>query len=567
MLRSLHIENLAIIDKADVELGKGLNIMTGETGAGKSVIIGSVSAALGGKLSKDMIRNGSDSAMVELCFETDDKKVADKLSELSLPENAGEVLISRRISSSGKTVLRVNGEQAGINDVRELAGMLINIHGQRENMTLLSAQSQLKLVDTFAGKPAAEQAEKVSCAFSEYKMVLDELNEATLNDDERMREISFLEYALNEIDGASLKAGEEEELSEKYRKLSNLKAIKEGLSEVYSLTAGSLSDDADVAAAEKISMAQKVITRISGFDERISEFLRELSQVQDILDTFNRDVADYLEDAEENDEFDNVSKRLDIIRALDVKYGGTIEKVLDYRDECSAKLEKYRDYDEYKKKLSSRLKKKEAELADLSSELTEIRKKAAAELSLKIRKALENLNFLQGLFEIRIDCKNKFSASGTDNAAIFISTNPGQPMQPLEKIASGGELSRIMLAIKSVFADKNDIEALVFDEIDTGISGHTAEKVAETLTNLALGHQIICITHLPQIAAMADKHFVIEKHIESGTTKTCIRELLNDGMVDELMRLTSGAKVTESLRNNAVEMKKSADEYKLTRKK
>ena len=189
------------------------------------------------------------------------------------------------------------------------------------------------------------------------KWYLMKLNEATLNDDERMREISFLEYAQNEIDGASLKAGEEEELSEKYRKLSNLKAIKEGLSEVYSLTAGSLSDDTDVAAAEKISMAQKVITRISRFDERISEFLRELSQVQDILDTFNRDVADYLEDAEENDEFDNVSKRLDIIRALDVKYGGTIEKVLDYRDECSAKLEKYRDYDEYKKKLSSDLRK------------------------------------------------------------------------------------------------------------------------------------------------------------------------------------------------------------------
>lgn len=560
MLKSLHVKDLAIIDEAQVEFGNGLNVITGETGAGKSMVIGSVNIALGGKFSKEMIRNGADSASVEMEFEAKDKRVDEKLEELELPVNSGSVLISRRISESGKSVIRINGEQASVKDIKELSPMLINIHGQREHFSLLSEEKQLKLVDDYAGKSAAKLLSQVYEEYKKYSALKEELSKTEISDEERLRELSYIDFALSEIDAAALKEGEEEELAERHKILSNSANIREALGLVYSLISEGNENASSVY--DSLGEAQRAMSRVSSLDEKLSELSDELFDAADLIDTFSRDVNAYLNDMDDGEELSEVTERLDLIREILKKYGGSVENVLKFKKECEEKKQKYEDYENYQNDLKRKLVKCDEDLKNASDKLSKERKKAAKELSKKIEEALIGLNFLSASFEIRVLENEKFSSKGTDSVCIYLSTNPGQKPMPMDKVASGGELSRIMLAIKSVLADKDDIEALIFDEIDTGISGRTAEKVAEMLSRLGMGHQVICITHLPQIASMADTHYMIEKHADGGFTASSVYQLDEEGMVQEIARLTSGAKITESGIENAREMKKLAKEFK-----
>ncbi len=561
MLVSLHVKNFAIINEVEVYFKDHLNIMTGETGAGKSIIIGSVNAALGAKISKDIVRNGAEYALVELVFDTKDKAVFEKMRELDIPIEGDQIIISRKIMS-GRSVCKINGENVTASSLTSVAELLIDIHGQHEHQSLLHKTKHMEIVDRFAKDEIGYLKHELEHSYKEYIKLKQEYDQAGIDEEKRVREISFLEYEINEIKNAALLTGEDEELTVRYKKLSNANTISEGLQNVYRLTGYDSS-----AAGDSIGRALRQLLKIAEFDEAINEFQSQVSDIDGLLNDLNRDLSQYLSDMESpEEELQEVTKRLDMINHLKSKYGSTIDQIKLYCSECETKLEKYRDYDLYMEKLSKSLSEAELKLRAMCSKLSDIRKRKAKELTSKISEALVALNFLDVKFEMTFAQTDHFTSNGFDDGEFIISTNPGEALKPLSKVASGGELSRIMLGIKSVLADKDEIETLIFDEIDVGISGRTAQKVSEQLSLIAKHHQIICITHLAQIAAMADSHYVIEKQTDGLSTQTVIKELSEDKMIDELSRILGGAEITERVKDNAKEMKELAlatKKYKL----
>lgn len=561
MLISLHVKNFALIDEVEVIFGDKLNILTGETGAGKSIIIGSINAALGGKVSRDIIRSGADYALIELLFESDDEQVFDIMRRQDIPIEGKQIIISRKIMA-GRSICRINGESVTAAVLSEIAGRLIDIHGQHEHQSLLHKSKHLELVDRYARDEVYGIKQELEQCYTEYVKIKQEYNEAGVDEDKRTREISFLEYELNEITSAALQPGEDEQLSVRYRRLANANTISEGLKTVYGYMAYEPQ-----AAGDLIGRALKQLMKLAEFDSAIEAFLNQLTDIDALVNDLNRDLAQYLQDMENpEEELDEVAKRLDLINHLKSKYGNSIEQILDYKKECEQKLEKYRDYDGYLQRLEQQLKKSEKRLNELSERLSAVRQAKAEELCGRIREALVALNFLDVRFEMAFNRLDHYTANGFDDAEFIISTNPGEEPKPLARIASGGELSRIMLGIKSVLADKDEIETLIFDEIDAGISGRTAQKVSEQLALLAHDHQIICITHLAQIAAMADSHYVIEKQTDGVSTHTIISKLNEDEMIDELSRILGGVQITDRVRESAREMKELAIAIKKAKK-
>lgn len=560
MLISLHVKNFAIIDEVEVLFQDHLNIMTGETGAGKSIIIGSINAALGAKVSKDILRSGAEYALVELVFETKDRTVLDALKDMDIPIEDNQIIISRKIMP-GRSICKINGENVTGNILTAVAGLLIDIHGQHEHQSLLHKAKHLEIVDRFAKDEIGTLKEELEKSYRSYSALKQEFDHAGIDEEKRLREISFLEYEINEIKSAALIPGEDEELAVQYKKLANANAISEGLQNTYHYT----GYDAN-AAGDSIGRALRQITKIAEYDEAIGGLLSQMTDIEELLNDFNRDLSEFISGMDnQEEELNEVTKRLDLINHLKQKYGNGIEDILRYCRECEEKLIKFRDYDEYMEKLRQSLAKEEARLEEMSARLSGIRKQKAKELTKKIREALEALNFLDVKFEMTFVKNKGYSPNGYDDAEFILSTNPGEEQKPLSKVASGGELSRIMLGIKSVLAEKDEIETLIFDEIDTGISGRTAQKVSEQLAAIARHHQIICITHLAQIAAMADAHYIIEKQTDGRTTTTNIMELNEAEAVDELARILGGAAITDRVIENAREMKdlaKAAKKYK-----
>lgn len=550
MLISLHVKNFALINEVEVIFGDKLNILTGETGAGKSIIIGSINAALGGKISKDIIRSGADYALIELLFETEDEQVFDIMRRQDIPVEGKQIIISRKIMS-GRSICRINGESVTASLLSEIAGRLIDIHGQHEHQSLLHKSKHLELVDRYARDEIFEIKQELEQCYKEYIKIKQEYDEAGIDEDKRAREVSFLEYELNEITSAALQPGEDEELATRYKRLANANTISEGLQTVYRYMAYEPQ-----AAGDLIGRALRQLMKLAEFDSSIEAYLNQLTDIDALVNDLNRDLAQYLQDMENpEEELNEVTKRLDLINHLKTKYGNSIEQILAYRKECEQKLEKYRDYDGYMQRLGEELKKAEKRLKDLSERLSAIRQAKAEELCGRIREALVTLNFLDVRFEMAFERLSHYTANGFDDAEFIISTNPGEEPKPLARIASGGELSRIMLGIKSVLADRDEIKTLIFDEIDAGISGRTAQKVSEQLAVLSRDHQIICITHLAQIAAMADSHYVIEKQTDGVSTHTIIKELNENEMIDELSRILGGVQITDRVRESAREMK------------
>ncbi len=558
MLTGLYAKNFAIIDEIEVEFGEHLNVISGETGAGKSVIIGTINAALGGKVTKDIIRAGADAALVELTFRVGAGVLPEGLEEQGLSVEDGELTLSRKITAGGKNIFRLNGETVSASVVKELAAGLIDIHGQHEHQSLLKKSKHLEMLDRFAGEELTGKKGRMTELYRSWRALRDELENARIDEDKRLRELSFLQYELNEIEQARLIPGEEEELRAEHKRLSNRNLICEALDKVYQLTGG----DGD-CAAEQIGYAMRSLGRVEEYGEELAGLYHSLGQIEELLHDFNRELTDYIESSGgEEERFAQVEERLDLVNRMTSRYGATVEAVLSHAEECRATIEKYENYDEYVAGLERRCRKAEEELSGLARQASEIRHKKAAELTSLLTEALRDLNFLDVKLELHFEQLESFTALGTDDVEFLISTNPGEPLQPLAKIASGGELSRIMLALKSVFSGKDEIESMIFDEIDVGVSGRTAQLVSEKMARIASERQLLCITHLPQIAAMADSHFIIEKTTDGLTTRADIRRLSRDGEIGEIARMLGGVEITDKVLESAAEMKAMADRKK-----
>ena len=552
MLQNLHVKNLALIKETEVEFKEGLNILSGETGAGKSIIIGSINLALGEKVQKEMLRDSAESALVELIFSVEDEATRNALGALEIEMEDYTVILSRKITG-GRAIGRINGEAVSASKMREVAALLIDIHGQHEHQSLLSKRKHLEILDLFAREALSGYKEKLSACFREYRKLLEELEHSDSDTEERARELSFLEFEVNEIEDANLSVGEDETLEEQFRKYSNGKKILDAIFAAYAAT----SED-DESASERVSRALRELGSVSQYDKRVEEIEQQLIEIDNLLSDFNREAAAYLSEEEFDDEtYYEIEKRLDLINHLKSKYGNSIEDILKaYEDKCK-RIAVLKDYDEYLNQLLNKINKKKKELKEISDQVSEIRKDQSVKLTDAIKDALMDLNFLEVRFTMEFRDID-FTENGTDEVEFMISTNPGEPLKPLGKVASGGELSRIMLAIKTVLAENDHIETLIFDEIDSGISGRTAQMVSEKMNELGRSHQIICITHLPQIAAMADEHFLIEKSVENETTVSRIHELSEEESVQELARMLGGVEITDTVLENAREMKKMA---------
>lgn len=559
MLISLHVKNLALIDETEVYFGNGLNILTGETGAGKSIIIGSVNLALGAKADKEMIRTGEDYALVELVFQAQKEEQIRKIRQMELPiEDDGTIIMQRRIMP-GKSVCKVGGETVSVKQVKELAQILIDIHGQHEHQSLLHADKQMEILDNYAGGALYPLKRQLRECYTQYKEIVNQLSDSDMDEETRKREISLAEFESKEIEEAALTDGEDISLEQTYQKLVHGQKIEEAMTAAYQM-----SGNEDGGASDAIGRAVREIKSIAAYDDALQDFERQLLDIDSLLNDYNRAAADYLSNLEFDGElFGQTEKRLDLINHLKSKYGNSIKEILEYHEKLQEKLERYSDYDAYRQNLIQRENTLKDELLTLCGQISCIRKSSAESLAKSMKEALIDLNFNNVEFEIDVQpMEDKIGADGYDRVEFMISTNQGETLKALSQVASGGELSRIMLALKTVLADKDDIDALIFDEIDTGISGKTAWKVSEKMGILAKKHQIICITHLPQIAAMADSHFQIEKSVEGERTTTKIAQLNEDEIIKELARMLGGAVITENVLNNAIEMKDLARKSK-----
>ena len=559
MLQSLHVKNLALIQETEVEFGKGLNILTGETGAGKSLLIGSINLALGGKFEKEMLRTGAESALVELVFEGDSDRVREKLAQMELEESEdGTVIISRKMQT-GKSVCKINGETVTARQVKELAEALIDIHGQHEHQSLLNKRKHMEILDSYCGEEYDAAAEAVAREYSRCRELKKKLAEDTMDEETKARERALAEFEWQEIEAARLQGGEDEELEQRYRLMVNSKRIIESLSESCRIT----GNDSEEGAGSALGRALRAVRSVSSYDKRLEELEEQLSEIDSLLADYNRDVAEYMNDCEfDEEDFAVTEERLNLLNHLKGKYGKTIEDVISYGQGRQELLEKQEDYDAYVAKQEKELRAAEKELEAACGKLSEIRRKNGQVLQQLLQDALVQLNFLTVEFEIAVRPEQTITAKGWDDVEFLISTNPGEPLKPLSQVASGGELSRVMLAIKTVLAGRDDVDTLIFDEIDAGISGRTAWKVSEQLDTLAHTHQVICITHLPQIAAMADRHFCIEKSSTEDNTITDIRALEEEEGMRELARLLGGDELSEAAMSNAREMRARAEEHK-----
>lgn len=558
MLLSLHVKNLALIDETEVLFKPGLNILTGETGAGKSVLIGSINLALGAKAEKEIIRTGAESAFVELLFEAEGEPVKRKLEELELPVEDGTVCISRRILPA-RSVFRINGETVSARQVKELAEFLLDIHGQHEHQSLLHKKKHLEILDAYAGEKLAKIRTELAESCHAYRKAERELENARMDEEEKRRTLALAEFETGEIAGAALSPGEDERLEQDYRKFSNLKRIGEAMSASLYLT----GNDGENAAGAVIARALRELRSVSSFDPKLLEIEEQLSEVDSLLNDFNRSAADYMEELDvDPSAFVQTEERLNQINHLKGKYGNTIEAILEYGKKQQELLDKLADYETYIQKLEQDSKQQKERFYECCERASKIRKTAAKALAAKLRGALEELSFLSVQFEIRVEPREEAGADGYDDVEFLISTNPGEKLRPLSQVASGGELSRVMLAIKTVLAEKDSVDTLIFDEIDAGISGRTAWQVSRQLGILGKAHQVISITHLPQIAAMADTHFLIEKSSDGKSTVTRITNLSEEESIQEVARLLGSGSITDAAVQNAMEMKKLAKESK-----
>ena len=552
MLDRLMVKDLALIEKSVVEFGPGLNILTGETGAGKSILLGSIQLALGQKANKDMIRHGSEQALIELSFSLGEEKEAElKELEEDLEIEEGSLIIRRKISEK-KSENRVNDLSVTLAKLREISGELLDLHGQHEHHSLLKEGAHLAILDSFMTRRGGRILSEVKEAYENYREKKKKVEAYSLPEEERKRELDFLQFELEELSSANLKPGEEEQLSKDY-------AVYENRDRLKSLLLRVQEELADRDFHGPVKNLEEAVT----FDESLKNVLDTAYELEAVGEDCLRAVEHYLDHSEMDEEkFFLLGERLDTIRSLMMKYGGTEEKALEALSKKEERLRFLTDYEKEKALMEEALARSEEELREKAEKLSLERQKTAKELEERIQQEMQELGFLDTRFTFRFEKKKEISEKGFDEVESYVSLNPGEPLRPLREVGSGGELSRIMLSIKTVLADTDAVPTLIFDEIDTGISGRTAEKVGEKLEKIAKNHQVILITHLPQIAAKADRHFLIEKNVQEGKTKTEIHALNEEASVKELARLLGGEELTEAALQNARSLKAKAKEKK-----
>ncbi len=558
MLESIYVKNLALIEECGIDFKEGLNILTGETGAGKSVLIGSVNLALGARADKDMIRTGAEDAFVSISF-SESAKARTLLDSWDIPCDDGTIVISRKISAT-KNIFKINGEIANARQVKELAEYLIDIHGQHEHQSLLNNARQLEMLDAYGMEKIAPALEKCAESAGKLKALREELSSLSERQKGSDREIDLLSYEIKEIDDANLIPGEDEELEEKYKIMQAAGKNTELLNEALNCVSGDDSGD----AGSLISRAIQSMNRVKSEDERITSALDKLSEAEELLGDFSLEISRYLSDTDfSEEEFKETEERLNLINTLKNRYGATVDEILKTRDEKENELLKLRDIDAYREKIKKECDEAEAVYAASARNLSKLRTEAAKRFSKELETELKELSFGTVAFNIEvIPDESKVSNLGFDSCEFMISVNLGEPLKPMKNVSSGGELSRIMLAIKTILAEKDDIDSLIFDEIDAGISGRTAWEVSGKLNRLSRKHQVIAITHLAQIAAMADAHFEIKKTSAEGKTVTNISMLDREGEIGELARLIGADEQSEASLTNAKELKDRADAEK-----
>lgn len=557
MLESLHIENIAVIESADLELGDGFNVLTGETGAGKSILIDSINLVLGERVSRDIIRSGAEAGHVSAVFRGISAPARESLRSLGY-EYDGELLIQRDISADGRGACRISGRPATVSIVRSVGRLLVNIHGQHENQALLSTERHLHYLDEFAENGGAFSA--YGEAYRAYRDAQSALSSVRMDEAEKARRTDLLRYQIDEIEAAQLAPGEEEDLRARKLRLDNAEKIASAASEARAMLSG----------GEDSSGAQELLSRAGDALEGLSSVLPEMQGLSERLRNLAYETEDcaeelrgYLDDGEYDPrELERIEERMDLIFRLGRKYGGSVEEILEYRKRSHAELGQIEHAEEREAELSKRLKEAKKELFARGGVLSARRKKAAEEMSARIREELAFLNMPGVAFCVQFEDLPEPGPNGLEEAEFLISPNPGSPARPLAKIASGGEISRVMLAIKTVLARGDDIDTLIFDEIDTGVSGGAAQRIGEKLRQVSKDRQVVCVTHLAQIASQADRHVLIEKQIENGKTYTRLRMLDTRGREQELARIIAGTDITEKTLQTAAEMLSLAQKRK-----
>ena len=524
MITNLHIKNIGIIEDLNIDFNKGLNVLTGETGAGKTLIIDSLQIISGGRFSKEMIRRGENNSFVELCMYVPNSPKAED----------GNIIVSREINTNGKNMCKINGRMVTVNELKEFMAEFIEIHGQNDTQGLLNSKKHLNYLDGFSGERLVKLKNRYQELYLEYIRIQKELKANFGDDKERQRKIDLLQYQIKEIEEADLKENEEEELEEQRNIIANSAKISENLQK-----ANSLIEDGGI---DNISMAIRALEKIEDIDKKYQETSTNLKNLYYELQEVARDINGYKDDTyfDEN-ERNEIEERLDLIRLLKRKYGNTIKEILEYREKIEQELDKIENAEEYNNKLKTQIKEIETEMTEKAQEMHKIRKLAGSKLSLEINNELQELEMKNAKISVNVKyVENEFFTTGKDIVKFYIATNIGEEEKELSKIASGGEMSRIMLAIKKVLAEYDNISILVFDEIDTGISGKAANSVGNKLKSIAGNHQVLCISHLPNIVAQADYNYFISKNVIEDRTKTQIKLLKENEVIEEIARISSG---------------------------
>ena len=550
MLKTLCIENIAVIEKADIEFSKGFNVLTGETGAGKSIVVDSINAILGERTSKELVRAGSENAFVTAYFEDINSEVKQKLNEFDLPcEDDGTLMLSRKISAQGKSTCRINGSVCTVSMLKEVGNLLVNIHGQHDSQTLLNADYHYKFVDMYGSLDGVLDEYKQS--FKQLLSVRKQLKALTLDADERDRQIELLDYQIKELTDAEIKVGEWDELKKRKNLILNSQNLLQSLNSALAAFNGS---DEYSGILTLLSTAVKELGTVSDVDGDIKAVYDKAEALNDSVEVVKDALLDKINSIEfEPEELDRIEERLNLYYTFSNKYGETEQDMLYYLDEAVKKRAAFENSEEELEKLNVRYDEIFNQTVALAQKLTDLRKSTAEKLGNEICKQLEFLDMPKIKFTTSFE-KGNLSANGWDKIEFLIATNVGETAKPLAKIASGGELSRIMLAIKSIIAQKDNIDTLIFDEIDTGVSGKASRKIGLKLKELGAFTQVICVTHSAQIASVANSHFLIEKNVENDRTYTNVTVLDYDGRKNELARIMGGINATESLLKSAEEL-------------
>lgn len=554
MLSNLYIENIAVIEKTSIDFKKGLNVMTGETGAGKSIVIDSINAVLGNRTSKELIRTGASSAFVSAEFTNLSEKALAVIDEAGFELEDGELLIQREISTTGKNKCRINGRPATVSTLKEIGVQLINIHGQHESYELMSPELHISYIDKLAGLES--EIEAYQEVYKKYKKLSAELKKATVDESERERKIDLLKYQIDELEDADLRDGEYEELNEQKAVLQNSEKIIEAIMSSRALmngdeeSSGVLENLQEINSqlsdiSEYMSEVEPINSRIESAIYELEDCLSELTGLTDLVDT-------------DGGSLDSIEERLDLIYTLGKKYGSTIKEMLDFLDKAKKELNALVMYDENREALIKECDKAYKEAEKLAKALSEKRRATSSEFADKVCEEMAFLD-MPNVKLVVVQEKCELNSLGCDNIEFLISTNPGEPHKPISKIASGGELSRMMLAVKNVLSDKDDIDTLIFDEVDTGISGSAAQKVGLKLREVSKSRQVLCVTHLAQIAAMGNSHFKISKSVRDEKTFTKVEELDHEGRKQELARIIGGTEMTKASLDYAEEMLRAGE--------